>query len=128
MTPSGRASLEGAKAEMEFALMAHSVLQGACLRPDRLIAPAMQQGFSGLGSSFLRGWRSMPGITPPTSQLDWLISKTAITATCVDSRAYRISHLARRSPSALRYLLRQASPFFGKSFAKPNGFGIAPRS
>ena len=98
MTPSGRASLEGAKAEMEFALMAHSVLQGACLRPDRLIAPAMQHDFSGLGSSFLRGWRSMPGITPPTSQLDWLISKTAITATWVDSRAYRISHLARRSP------------------------------
>src|SRR6516225_10978254 len=92
------ASLGDAKAEMEFALMVRSVLQGACLRPDRLIAPAMQHDFSGLGSSFLRGWRSMPGITPPTSQLDWLISTTAITATWVDSRAYRISHLARRSP------------------------------
>ena len=33
---------------------------------------------SGLGSSFLHGWRSMPGTTPPTSQLDWLISTTAM--------------------------------------------------
>jgi hypothetical protein len=33
---------------------------------------------SELGSSFLRGWRSMPGTTPPTSQLDWLISTTAM--------------------------------------------------
>src|SRR5205085_963096 len=33
---------------------------------------------SALGSSFLRGWRSMPGSTPPTSQLDWLISTTAM--------------------------------------------------
>jgi uncharacterized protein YjbI with pentapeptide repeats len=36
------ASLEDAKAEMEFALMAHLVLQDACLGPDSLIAPAMQ--------------------------------------------------------------------------------------
>jgi hypothetical protein len=33
---------------------------------------------SALGSSFLRGWRSMPGSTPATSQLDWLISTTAM--------------------------------------------------
>src|SRR5205085_11132572 len=40
-----------------------------CKRPRSL---------SALGSSFLRGWRSMPGSTPPTSQLDWLISTTAM--------------------------------------------------
>src|ERR1700720_830233 len=34
--------------------------------------------FSALGSSFLRGWRSMPGSIPATSQLDWLISTTAM--------------------------------------------------
>src|SRR5271163_4488200 len=47
---------------------------------DRLVAPAMQQASSrsGLGSSFLRGWRSMPGSIPATSQLDWLISTTAM--------------------------------------------------
>ena len=47
---------------------------------DRLVAPAMQQAssLSALGSSFLRGWRSMPGSTPPTSQLDWLSSATAM--------------------------------------------------
>src|SRR6202040_1805278 len=33
---------------------------------------------SALGSSFLRGWRSMPGSIPATSQLDWLISTTAM--------------------------------------------------
>src|SRR5205085_3236506 len=36
------------------------------------------RSLSALGSSFLRGWRSMPGSTPPTSQLDWLISTTAM--------------------------------------------------
>jgi hypothetical protein len=29
-------------------------------------------------SSFFAGWRSIPGTTPATSQLDWLISMTAI--------------------------------------------------
>jgi hypothetical protein len=43
---------------------------------------------SGFGSSFLRGWRSMPGSIPATSQLDWLISTTAmIVLSC--SRATR---------------------------------------
>src|ERR1700732_4591391 len=40
-----------------------------CSRPSSL---------SALGSSFLRGWRSMPGSIPATSQLDWLISTTAM--------------------------------------------------
>jgi hypothetical protein len=62
------------------------------------------------------------GNHPPTSQLDWLISTTAITATCVDSRAYRIGHLARRSPSALRCLLRQAfALLLGKLSRNPMG-------
>src|SRR5215210_1649123 len=30
------------------------------------------------GESFFSGWRSMPGTSPATSQLDWLISMTAI--------------------------------------------------
>jgi hypothetical protein len=40
----------------------------------------MQQAssLSALGSSFLHGWRSMPGSMPATSQLDWLISTTAM--------------------------------------------------
>ena len=33
---------------------------------------------SGLVSSFLRGWRSIPGTTPPTSHLDWLSSTMAM--------------------------------------------------
>src|SRR3954471_7167946 len=33
---------------------------------------------SSSGESFLSGWRSMPGTSPATSQLDWLISMTAI--------------------------------------------------
>ena len=48
---------------------------------DRLIAPAMQQpraAPSSSGSSFFSGWRSMPGTIPATSQLDWLISTTAM--------------------------------------------------
>src|ERR1700737_713755 len=40
-----------------------------CSRPSSL---------SALGSSFLRGWRLMPGSIPATSQLDWLISTTAM--------------------------------------------------
>ena len=58
--------------------------------PDRLIPPACstESSRSGLGSSFLRGWRSMPGSTPPTSQLDWLNSTTA-TIVLLWSRATR---------------------------------------
>src|SRR3954451_5782566 len=33
---------------------------------------------SSSGESFFSGWRSMPGARPATSQLDWLISMTAI--------------------------------------------------
>src|SRR3982750_33326 len=33
---------------------------------------------SSSGESFFSGWRSMPGTSPATSQLDWLISMTAI--------------------------------------------------
>src|SRR4051812_16968203 len=33
---------------------------------------------SSSGESFFSGWRSMPGTSPATSQLDWLISLTAI--------------------------------------------------
>src|SRR6202011_2018042 len=40
-----------------------------CSRPRSL---------SALGSSFFCGWRSMPGSTPATSQLDWLSSTTAM--------------------------------------------------
>src|SRR4051812_2165585 len=42
------------------------------------IDPAFAGAARGLGSSFLRGWRSMPGSIPATSQLDWLISTTAM--------------------------------------------------
>jgi NAD(P)-dependent dehydrogenase (short-subunit alcohol dehydrogenase family) len=48
------------------------------------------RSLSALGSSFLRGWRSMPGSIPATSQLDWLISTTAmIVLSC--GRASRVS-------------------------------------
>src|SRR5437763_3410394 len=43
---------------------------------QRCSRPSSRSG--GLGSSFLRGWRSMPGSIPATSQLDWLISTTAM--------------------------------------------------
>jgi uroporphyrinogen-III decarboxylase len=49
---------------------------------------------------------SWAGILPEPALVRWVIEPTKrITAAlkpCADSRAYRISHLARRSPSALR--------------------------
>jgi hypothetical protein len=44
-----------------------------------VVASASQRSSSAVGSSasFFSGWRSIPG-TIPTSQLDWLISMTAI--------------------------------------------------
>ena len=47
---------------------------------DRLVAPAMQQAKQPFCTrlQLLGGWRSMPGSIPATSQLDWLISTTAM--------------------------------------------------
>jgi hypothetical protein len=36
-------------------------------------------------ASFFSGWRSTPGTMPATSQLDWLISITAITVASISS-------------------------------------------
>src|SRR5205807_9692158 len=44
------------------------------------IDPAFAGAARGLGSSFLRGWRSMPGSIPATSQLDWLAEALALFA------------------------------------------------
>jgi hypothetical protein len=48
--------------------------------PDRLVAPTMQQGQQPFWArlELLARLTSMPGTTPPTSQLDWLISTTAM--------------------------------------------------
>src|SRR5882757_7519029 len=50
-------------------LLIRATKRQRCSKPSSL---------SALGSSFLRGWRSMPGSIPATSQLDWLISTTAM--------------------------------------------------
>jgi len=62
-----RAGQKFAPRQLQPALTASS--RQRCSRPSSL---------SGLGSSFLHGWRSMPGSIPETSQLDWLISTTAM--------------------------------------------------
>ena len=48
--------------------------------PDRLIPPAMQQGKQPFWAWFelLARLSSLPGSTPPTSQLEWLSSTTAM--------------------------------------------------
>ena len=48
--------------------------------PGRLVLPASQQLEQRLlvASSFFSGWRSIPGTIAATSQLDWLISMTAM--------------------------------------------------
>ena len=45
--------------------------------PDRLISPAMQQGQQPFWVR-LQLLARIPGTTPPTSQLDWLSSTTAM--------------------------------------------------
>src|SRR5262245_24200589 len=56
----------------------------------RFLPPSMQQPRNALSStaSFFNGWRSMPGTIPATSQLDRLISMTAINV-LAGSRAMR---------------------------------------
>src|SRR5882757_4333576 len=50
-------------------LLIRATKRQRCSKPSSL---------SALGSSFLRGWRSMPGSIPATSQLDWRVSTTAM--------------------------------------------------
>ena len=70
------ANQEGVAARLRKPLAIHNHVTG----PGRLIAPAMQQAKQPFGTrlQLLRRSRWMPGSTPPTTQLDWLISTTAM--------------------------------------------------
>jgi hypothetical protein len=45
---------------------------------DARYRAARRDSSSASGASFFTGWRSIPGTMPPTNQLAWLISITAI--------------------------------------------------